>query len=71
MENLDLICKASVDEITVGYKESKEAYVCLFCGKVFEKGRIYQIETELYDAYGAIRNHVIRIHECAADFFLR
>ncbi len=71
MENLDLIWEASVDEITVGYKESKEAYVCLFCGKVFKKGKIYQVEKELYDAYGAIRNHMISTHDCAATYFLK
>lgn len=42
----------SIEEITAGHAEEEEAYRCVFCGKSFEKGKIFQEEGGLYDAFG-------------------
>ena len=34
----------------------------MFCGKSFEKGKIFQEEDGLYDAFGAVRAHVKMAH---------
>lgn len=53
----------SIEEITAGHAEEEEAYRCVFCGKSFEKGKIFQEEGGLYDAFGAVRAHVKRCME--------
>ena len=52
----------SMEEIAAGYAEEDEAYRCVFCGKSFEKGKIFQEEDGLYDAFGAVRAHVKMAH---------
>ena len=34
----------SIEEITAGHAEEEETYRCVFCGKSFEKGKIFQEE---------------------------
>ena len=52
----------SIEEITAGHAEEEETYRCVFCGKSFEKGKIFQEEDGLYDAFGAVRAHVKMAH---------
>ncbi len=70
MEYHNYFWNLSVDEIVMGYKESKEAYLCAFCGKEFEKGRIYTMKDNQYDAFGAIREHNRTEHGLAVDYLL-
>ena len=60
----------SIEEITAGHAEEEEAYRCVFCGKSFEKGKIFQEEGSLYDAFGAVRAHVKKVHGTPADCLL-
>ena len=60
----------SIEEITAGHAEEEEAYRCVFCGKSFEKGKIFQEEGGLYDAFGAVRAHVKKVHGTPADCLL-
>lgn len=62
--------QSSLEELVEGYKDNKEGYTCVFCGESFVKGRIYQIGEELYDAYGAIRNHIANNHGETVDYLL-
>lgn len=70
MEEKFFIWNSSVNEIAAGYKESKDAYQCTFCGKVFEKGMIYNFADALYDAFGAVKEHCRAEHGFAVDYLL-
>ncbi len=50
----------SVEELSKGYTESNEddGYTCIFCGKVFEKGVIYESLGKLVTAERAAKEHV-------------
>lgn len=69
-ENHEVMWKSSLEELVEGYKENKEGYSCIFCGENFVKGRIYQIDGELYDAYGAVSNHIANNHGETVDYLL-
>ncbi len=71
MDYNELLWNYSIDEIVRGYRESKEEVLCVFCGERFVKGRIYQSGDQLYDAYGAVKQHGRNTHGTAADYLLR
>lgn len=66
----NLIWDESIDTIVDGYKETKDNFVCLLCGKEFEKGKVYKIKDELYDSYGACKNHISSSHGYTVDYLL-
>lgn len=70
MENKQHFWHSSVGELVLGYKESKEAYECTFCEKIFEKGRIFTINDMLYDACGAVNEHGKKEHGFTVDYLL-
>lgn len=70
MEMKNIIWNASVDEIVKGYKENNETYYCTFCGKDFVKGQIFELNHQLYDAYGAVLQHSKEEHGFAVDYLL-
>ncbi len=51
---------ASLTEIKQGFVLDRESqvYICLVCGKSFEQGRIYSIDSELYEAGKAVSLHI-------------
>lgn len=65
-----MIWNYNIEEIERGYAERENDYCCAVCGKTFEKGRIYKVEQELYDAYGAVCNHVKTEHGLMVDYLL-
>lgn len=65
-----VIWNDTIEELCNGYKETKDRFVCTFCAKEYEKGRIYPKEGHLFDAYGAIKNHIKEVHGCTADYLL-
>lgn len=71
MEEKELIWQFGVEEIIHGYRSEQEEYHCVFCGKTFTKGRIYTYEEEMYDAYGAVKEHVLREHGSCVDYLLK
>lgn len=66
----NVIWDESIDIIVNGYKETKDNFVCVLCGKTFEKGRVYEIKNELYDSYGACKNHINTSHGYTVDYLL-
>lgn len=60
----------TVDEIVEGYYMDKEHYTCVMCGKNFDKGRIYPVRQQLYDAYGAVKQHLEYEHGWTVDYLL-
>lgn len=65
-----MIWNYHLDEITQGYTENKSSYQCVMCGETFEKGRIYQEGENLFDAMGAVINHVRKTHGSIATYLL-
>jgi hypothetical protein len=62
---------ASVEEIKMGYIEVEDCYVCLICGKSFEKGRVFTDEDKLYLADKFIERHILKTHGSVFDFLLQ
>lgn len=60
----------NIEDITKGYKEKEESYKCILCGEEFKKGEIYDLDNKLYDAYGAVCNHIDNVHGNVLNYFL-
>lgn len=60
----------NVDEISKGYKQYFDKYECLFCHKTYNVGEIYNEDNKLFDAYGAINNHINTVHGDTVEYFL-
>lgn len=60
----------TMSEILNGYTEKENNMVCVMCGRQYEKGRIYEMNSSLYDSYGAIRQHIKKDHESIATYLL-
>jgi len=59
-----------LEEIAEGYTKVQGCFECLLCKASFENGRIYTVNGQMYDAYGAVRRHVLLEHNCCADYLL-
>lgn len=70
MEDKKYFWNSSVNEIVMGYKECRDAYLCTFCEAKFEKGLVYPMNDRLYDAFGAVNQHCKTEHGFAADYLL-
>ncbi|MDF2472377.1 MAG: hypothetical protein K0R21_159 [Anaerocolumna sp.] len=70
MEQKEYLWNNTVEEIMGGYIENQEGYACIFCGVGYKKGRIYKIGEELFDSYGAIKNHIGNTHGNTAHYLL-
>ncbi len=59
-----LLWTASVEDIKSGYRFDflKNKYVCLFCGKEYERGIVFPFEDLLFEAERAVQNHIKIIH---------
>ncbi|MGF7049444.1 hypothetical protein J2T13_003955 [Paenibacillus sp. DS2015] len=68
----ELFWNATIEEIKQGYvfDQEFEAYICLVCGKRYEKGVIYQAEDVFYEAEKYVRRHVASDHTSMLDFLL-
>jgi len=71
MNKEDKIWDYSIDEIVRGYADIGESFVCVMCGKEFEKGNIYQVDGRLYDAYGMVKWHTGCEHGLTVDHLLQ
>lgn len=60
----DLFWESSLDEIKKGYKKESngEIFVCILCGKRFEKGVVYPENGVYYEAEKAISRHITLNH---------
>lgn len=66
-----MIWNHSVEDITKGFCEEKDHFICLLCGESFIRGRIYKIDDELYDAIGGVNQHIRNEHGTVADYLLK
>lgn len=73
MNNLsELFWSSTVDDIKSGYKYlyEKEQFVCLICGKAYEKGIVYNEQNILMEAERAARTHVASEHGGMFEYLL-
>lgn len=68
----DLFWQASLGDIKHGYvyREDSEEFICLMCGKSFDKGVIYPADGQLYTAERFIRVHIGESHGSPFHFLL-
>ena len=57
-----MILNADLKEIIQGYKETEDYYICLVCGKMFEKGEIFEENDHFYDAKKMVEIHTEKEH---------
>jgi hypothetical protein len=61
---------STLNEIKRGYMDKEDVYECLVCCEVFEKGRIYDLDGDLYEAKKAVELHVSRQHQSMLSYLL-
>lgn len=66
----ELFWNASLEEVKNGFIEEEEDYRCIICEDTFEKGRIYEINSELYDAKKAVKLHIEEKHGSILEYLL-
>lgn len=66
----ELFWSATIDEVIKGYVETEEEYKCIICEEAFQKGRIYQIESELFEARKAADFHIEKKHGSMLEYIL-
>ncbi|WP_282941330.1 DUF2087 domain-containing protein [Paenibacillus sp. RC67] len=72
MEYSELFWKVPLKELKQGYsyQDSTEQYICLVCGKAFEKGIIYKDEDTMYEAEKYASLHMTKEHGSMFDYLL-
>ena len=60
----DFFWESSLEEMKKGYKTdiNGNVFVCIFCGKIFEKGVVYPENGVYYEAQKAIVRHITQNH---------
>lgn len=68
----EIFWNASLQEIKKGYlfNLKEEKFICLICGKEFEKGLIFNDEATLYEAEKYVSIHINKTHGSVFDFLL-
>lgn len=66
----EIFWNATIDELIRGFIEEDEGYTCIVCEDNFEKGRIYEINSELYDARKATELHIEEKHKSMLEYLL-
>jgi hypothetical protein len=61
---------ATIDEVKTGFIETDNSYRCIICEETFEKGRIYEINSELYDSKKAAELHIAERHTSMLNYLL-
>ena len=69
MEN-DFFWNSSIEEIEKGFIETEEGVKCIICEENFVKGRIYEIEGNLYDAKKSAELHIKEKHKSMLSYIL-
>ena len=68
--NNEQFWNADINEIKNGYIETDEKYQCIICGNSFTKGRIYEINSLLYDAEKAAKLHIEKEHVSVLHYII-
>lgn len=66
----EVFWSATIEEVKNGYVEDEENIQCLVCGETFTKGRIYEINSELYEAKKAAQIHIEKKHNSMLEYLL-
>lgn len=66
-----MIWNYDLNEIKAGYHETEDLFECVMCQQSYEKGRIYEEEQLLYDAKGAMKQHITKAHNNIATYLLK
>jgi len=70
IKSIELFWSATIDEVKKGYIETGEDYKCIICEETFQKGRIYEIKSELYDARKTTEIHIEEKHSSMLEYLL-
>lgn len=62
---------ASLEELKSGYIENKHHYICLLCGKYFEKGIVYPEDGVMYESERYVRVHIEKAHHSVFEYLLQ
>ncbi|MCY6960102.1 DUF2087 domain-containing protein [Clostridium brassicae] len=65
-----LFWSATIEELRNGFIENEQEYKCIICEEVFQKGRIYKINSELYDAKRTAEFHIEINHGSMLGYLL-
>lgn len=68
--NKELFWDATIEEVKKGYVENDDSYKCIICEEIFTKGRIYEIESCLYDAKKTTEMHIKDKHSSVIEYLL-
>lgn len=66
----EIFWNATIEEVKKGLIEDDNEYKCIICEETFEKGRIYHISSELYDAKKAAEVHIKEKHGSVLEYLL-
>lgn len=69
-DNKELFWSANIEEVKRGYIELEESFKCISCEEEFIKGRIYDIDSVLYDAKKATMIHIKEKHGSTLEYLL-
>ncbi len=69
MDN-EFFWNASIKEIEKGYIETEEDIKCIVCEESFVKGRIYEVDGNLYDAKKTAELHIKDKHQSMLSYLL-
>lgn len=61
---------ADINEVKKGYHEDNDEYKCIVCNEGFTKGRIYEIDSLLYDAEKAVKLHIEEKHTSMLNYLI-
>jgi F0F1-type ATP synthase epsilon subunit len=67
----ELFWSAGIDEVKKGYIETENDYRCIICEEAYEKGRIFEVNSKLYDARKAAELHIQEKHGSMLEYLLR
>ena len=70
MDISEIFWSASVEDIIRGYIFDGEKYICLICGKTFEKGIIYKEEEIYYEAEKYTKVHLMKQHGSMFNYLI-
>ncbi|BCZ48145.1 transcriptional regulator [Clostridium gelidum] len=68
--NKEVFWDATIEEVKKGYVELEESYKCIICDDEFTKGRIYEIDSMLYDSRKATEFHISEKHGSTLEYLL-
>lgn len=68
--NKELFWDATIEEVKKCFIEYDEIYKCIICEEKFIKGRIYEIDSMLFDAKKAAELHIKKSHGSSLEYLL-